>query len=226
MKEIKSTSIETTLEVVAVGLEAVPLVGGVLGSAISFALNKRKDQRIQDFVLGLVENVKRVTDQIDQDFVKKEDFINLTEEVIYRAGETWQKEKLDALKAIYINTIISDMPKYDEATEIIWLVHNLQPRHLVLLRILTNPRKADQEMRNPVGEGGGISSSINSILRKLLPEWSDEHIDRTWNDLHDRGLHNTPGTKTMMTDIGIRQLEGRLTTFGKIVAQYLETSQL
>lgn len=222
MKELKSTSVETTLEVVAVGLEAVPFVGGVLGSAISFALGKRKDQRIQDFVLGLVEDMQKATEQINQEFVKKEDFINLTEEIIYRAGETWQNEKLDALKAVYINTLISSKPKYDEATEVIWLVHNLQPRHLVLLKILANPRKANQEMGNVVGEGGNLTTSINAILKRLLPEWSEEHIDRTWKDLHDRDLHRTPGTKTMITDQGIKQLENRLTPFGTVVTEYLQ----
>lgn len=128
MKEIKSTSVESTLEIAAIGLELVPLVGGVLGSAISHVLGRRKDQRIQDFVLDLVEDLKITSERVNQDFVKREEFINLTEEIIYRAGDTWQKEKLEALKGIYINTLISNSPKYDEATEIIWLVSNLQPR--------------------------------------------------------------------------------------------------
>jgi hypothetical protein len=34
-------------------------------------------------------------------------------------------------------------------------------------------------------------------------------------------MHRTPGTKTMMTDKGINQLENRLTDFGKKVARYL-----
>ncbi|MCB9334308.1 MAG: hypothetical protein H6574_24940 [Lewinellaceae bacterium] len=224
MKEIESSSVESTLEVVSVALQAVPTVGGVLGGAISFALSKRKDKRIQEFVLGLAEDLRKATEQINQEFVRKEEFVNLTEEVIHRAGETWQKEKLDALKAIYFNTLISNEPKYDEATEVIWLVTNLQPRHLALLKILADPRKVDQDMGNVVGEGGSFTTSINVILRRLLPEWSEEHIDRTWKDLHDRGLHTTPGTKTMITDKGISQLENRLTAFGTIITEYLRSN--
>jgi hypothetical protein len=40
--------------------------------------------------------------------------------------------------------------------------------------------------------------------------------------LYDKKIHRTPGTMSMMTDKGIRQLEGRLTDFGLKVAKYLQ----
>lgn len=221
-KQVEASKNETAIEVVAIALEAVPLVGGVLGGTASFLLNRRKDKRIQEFLMSLADDLKANQDYINDEFIKKEKFIDLTEEVLQRAGDNWQKEKLIALKRIYVNTIIAERPNYDEATEILWLVHNLQPRHLVMLKILSDPRKADKEMGDVVGEGGGFSTSFSQIFKKLLPEWDDEHIERTWNDLYERKIHKSQGTKAMMTDQGINHLEGRLTEFGQRVVYYLK----
>ncbi|MBI1227807.1 MAG: hypothetical protein GC192_21410 [Bacteroidetes bacterium] len=226
-KQIEASKNETAIEVVAVALEAVPLVGGVLGGTASFLLNRRKDKRIQDFLMSLADDLKAHKDYINSEFIKQERFIDLTEEVLQRAGDNWQKEKLNALKNIYVNTVIAGQPSYDEATEIIWLVHNLQPRHVVVLKILSDPRKADKQMGDVVGDGGGFATSFSQIFRKLLPEWEEEQIERTWNDLYERKIHKSQGTKAMMTDQGINHLEGRLTEFGQRVAYYLkDNSQL
>jgi hypothetical protein len=59
-------------------------------------------------------------------------------------------------------------------------------------------------------------------LSKLLPSWDEDQIDRTWKELNDARIHNTPSTKTMITDQGIRQMQNRLTHFGQKVANYLQ----
>lgn len=56
---------------------------------------------------------------------------------------------------------------------------------------------------------------------RLLPDWDADQVERTWKDLYDKTIHKTPGTKGMMSDKGIRQLEGRLTEFGLKVSNYL-----
>lgn len=100
-------------------------------------------------------------------------------------------------------------------------MERLQSRHLILIKILRNPRKADKELSNVVGSGGSFSTSIQTILKKLLPAWEDDQIERTWNELNDFRILGTPGTKTMMTDRGIYQLENRLTSFGQQIAEFI-----
>ena len=82
----------------------------------------------------------------------------------------------------------------------------------------------DEQMDKIVGNGGGIGTSINQILKKLLPEWETDQIERTWQDLYEAKIHRTPGTNTILTDQGIKQLENRLDKFGRKVANYLENS--
>lgn len=66
-----------------------------------------------------------------------------------------------------------------------------------------------------------MATSINQILRKLLPKWSEDEIERTWTELQRDQLITGGILKGMITDRGIHQLEGRLTTFGGRVVRYL-----
>ena len=160
---------------------------------------------------------------INTNFIQSEDFADLTEDIFAKAFEARQKEKLDAFKSIFLNTVLSQNPNYDEATEVADLVHKWQKRHIVLLYILANPLAANSLAEKPVGQGGGFITSIEHILSKLLPDWNSNQIERTWQDLYDAQIHRTQGTRVMMTDQGIHQLEGRLTIFGQRVANYIQS---
>jgi len=93
------------------------------------------------------------------------------------------------------------------------------------MHILADPVVADRQMDNAVGPGGGLTTSISTILHKLLPKWDDYQIDQTWKELYDAQMHRIPGTKTIMTDQGINQLQNRLTDFGVKVDRHLLLSE-
>jgi len=101
------------------------------------------------------------------------------------------------------------------------LVNGWQSRHIILMHILADPAAVDKQMDNVVGPGGGSTTSVFSILHKLRPEWDDDQIDRTWKELYDAQMHRIPGTKAVINDQGIKQLQNRLTEFGVKVAGYL-----
>lgn len=215
---LKSTRAEQIGEGAVIALNAVPIVGGVLAGIASTIIEKRQNQRLEEFLIDLAENIDAVKGQMNSDFVKGEEFADLAENIFSKASEARQQEKLDALRAIFLNTTLASRPNYDEATEMVELIGNWQKRHIVLLKILSDPYKADEQMNNAVGRDG---SSIEEIIGKLLPEWDKSQIERTWKELYDAQIHRTPDTKGMMTNQGIFHLENRLTTFGQRVANYI-----
>jgi hypothetical protein len=218
---LESTKAEVTGEVAAIALEAIPLVGGVLAGIAGAIIEKRQNRRLNEFLIKLANDVRTLGGRVNAEFLRTEDFQDLAEDIFSKAAATRQQEKLDAFRAIFLNTILSDRPRYSEAAEIAELVNRWQARHVILLRVLADPVTADRQMRGAVGSGGGIATSISQIVQKLLPTWDDDQIDRTWQDLYDDQIHRTPGTKVMMTDRGIHQLENRLTDFGKKVARFI-----
>lgn len=221
IQPVKSTRGETAGEVVAIALNAVPLVGGVLSDVAESIIANRKNRRLNEFLVTLADQLKGHEDRVNTDFIRSDEFEDLVEDVFSKAAESRQQEKLDALRAIFLNTVFSSCPSYETAAEIAALIDRWQARHVVLVRILSDPVAADRETGNRVGHGGGMTTSISQIIRKLLLAWDDDQIDRTWSDLWDAKIHRSPGTKTMMTDRGISQLENRLTEFGEKVAKYI-----
>lgn len=184
-------------------------------------IRRRQNKRLNEFLLKIADDLKRLENHLHEEFMRTEEFQDLFEDIVSKAAEARQQAKLDALRAIFLNTILSDRPDYDEAAEVAALVDSFQERHVILLRILADPLRADREMGRPVGEGGGLATSINQILKRLLPEWDDDQIERTWQDLLSRQIHRTPGTKATMTDSGVHQLENRLAPFGSKVVRYI-----
>lgn len=86
---------------------------------------------------------------------------------------------LNVFYSILLNSVLSQEPNYIEAVEITELINRWQHRYIILLKILFNPRTADEQMGNVVGDEVGFTTTIGRILKKLLPEWDDDQIERT-----------------------------------------------
>lgn len=221
-KPLKSDNLDATGKAVAIALNAVPGIGGVLSGIANEIISTRQNKRLNRFLIDLATDMTNLSERINKDFIKTEEFADLAEDIFSKATETRQQEKLDAFKAIFLNTVLIDHPNYDKAAEITELIQRWQPRHIVMLKILSDPQKADIERGCIVGtRGGGYGTSFIAILRSLLPEWDEEQIDRTWQDLYDDKIHTSGSTRTMITDTGIRQLENRLTSYGKCIIKFI-----
>lgn len=221
---------DEVVEGLSIGAAALPgflhpalnIAGAAFLGLVNRALGTRRDQRVTRFLTQLSEDLERQRARLDALPAKgKEEFEEFAEDIFRRVGDAQKQEQLDALRAIFLNTILSDRPRYDEASEIAAKVARWQPRHFVLLRILDDPVRADKDMGTPVGEGGGITTSLASILKRLLPEWDAEQIERTWRDLGSDEVSGSASLNAMMTDRGIHQLENRISPFGRKVTAYI-----
>ena len=218
---LEGKKIEEIVEIVSLAFEPIPYVGGFLASSASYYIQQRKNARLNDFLLDLAERVSEIQEYINQDFVSTDDFNNLVEEILEAASQTRQNEKLEAFRTILINTITQSHPNYDEALEICRLVQKWEPRHIEMLKIFWDPRSADEQMGNILEKSSGSFTSIMQIFSKLLPDWSQEQIERTLQDLYTDHIHGTTHLRTTITDKGFHQIEGRITDFGKRVSKYI-----
>lgn len=212
---------ESAAEIASLALGLIPGVGGMMSSVAMFYLDKTRNQRLNSFLIQLSQDLDKIKDHLNQDFIHKEQFRDLVEDVFTKASYTHQQEKLDALRAIFLNSITSPHPQYEEIEEITNLIQSWQPSHIILLKILTNPKDFNESKGNPIkSQPGGIISIID-LLRLLLPEWDDYRLKRSWQTLFDDHIHTTESIGGAITNKGIDQLDNRLTDFGKKVARYL-----
>ena len=206
-------------------VSTVPTLGGPLSSTWGDVQNVRKERRFLEFVEGIEQDLGATKQQVNETFVSHEDFLDLFEETARQVVVTRQEEKREALRRILAHAITGADVSYDEVEEFLRLAARLRPEHMLLLRILKDPVGYDEETGNRVGEGGGFSTSINQIMRKLLPDWDEATIVEVVSQLEsERLIQNILAPfKTALTDRGIHHLEGTLTQKGsKFCAFVLE----
>lgn len=197
-------------------LELVPFVGGSVSSIIGDYQAERKHQRLVDFFESLKNDLESVKESINRDFIEKDDFLSIFEETTRRIVSERTLEKRIAFKNILVNSTIRTDVDYDEIEEQLRLLERLRKEHLLLLKILSNPIAFDKELGSVVGDGGGMPTSLYSIMSKLLPTWKPESVLEVSSDLQSERLikdfSNNLGT--MLTDRGIHHLQNRITEKG------------
>ena len=204
--------------VVTAGLNAVPFVGGSLASLIDDYIPKRKEERLREFLRDLAEDVQQIQDRLDEsskDHVRTDEFAYLIEKSFRGAMESYQKEKIEAYRAILVNSLLPNAPDEDRKLFFVSLVDALTPLHFRIMRILRDPEGYDAATGNRVGAGGGLSTSRKEILQKLMPEYEADLLEATWRDLNVRGVVTTDSLGGMITDRGISQMARLLTPVGK-----------
>lgn len=219
---LESTAAETTVEFVSIALQAVPIAGGVLSGTATFFLDRQKNERLHKFLITLAEDLKRLEESINSEFIRSDNFRDLTEDIFSKASETRQQEKLDALRAVFINSIVSSSPRYDEIEEVTNLIFTWQSRHLILLRVLNDPVTAYQEAGVTISETEWDTIDIIEMFRKLLPDWEDDQISRTVNDLQKAQVFYAP---SFIISKGILQLRNQITPFGAKVLAFITHPQ-
>jgi len=217
---LTSTNFESSVEFVTTTLSSIPFVGGLISATANHYIQKRQSERQLKLFISLADDLMSVGDKLNREFMDSEDFKDLVEDVFYKATEDVRKKKLDAYRAIFVNTVLSESPNIDESFEMLDLIYHWQERHIVILKILANPSKANEEMDNVVSNN--LSASIGHILEKLLPNWTSGQIKRTWVDFYNKGIHRTKELTVSLVGSGIHPLENRLTDYGDEIVKYLE----
>jgi hypothetical protein len=216
------------LEIVSAAVSAIPYACGPLAAIATRIIQNRQNRRLGEFLLSLAEETQRLGARVNEEFMRSEKVQDLFEDVVSRAAETRQQTKLDALRAVFVNTISSGQPKFDEASEIVALLESLQERHVILLRVLAYPTRALEEMPGTEIKVRTTTSPMR-VVCELLPRWDEEHILRTWQDLFDRRILRLSWLNPEMTEMMplsevIWKLEGTSyapTSLGRTVVRYI-----
>src|SRR5688572_13086815 len=110
---IHNTKGEHAGEVAALGLSLVPYVGGALSDLAKGLVARRQNRRLNDFLRGLATDLSALSGRINETLGDSDDFQDFAERVFAAAENSAQREKLDALRAVFLNTILSAPPAYD-----------------------------------------------------------------------------------------------------------------
>jgi hypothetical protein len=222
---IKALEKNTTRDYVSVvlksGLANLPFVGSAIVELMDFYIPDSKGKRLLEFVADLRIDIDKVKDTIDKDVVKTDEFAYLFEQTFRAVYENYQKEKIDAFRALLVNAMIKTDVEAEQQELFLNTLKSLSLIHLRFLKMFYNPKRHVEENKISISPNI-VSSGTIKMLKELFPQYDESQIYTVINDLYNAGLINLPSNSLGAGGAwGLQMVENRLTTFGKSLLNFI-----
>lgn len=214
-KEDRNYVIETTTKAL---ISFIPGIGGAIGSILSDALADRKEQRLKEFLESLKEKIESDKESVNNDFISKVDFLDIFEQTAIKIRDERSEEKRIAYKNILVHGIVSPDCTYDELENQIRILNQLSSDHLILLRLFHAPSNFPIESTANI-----VGGSLGNVFRKIFPDWDWDFLVDSLYELESLRLVEplSSNLRTMMTNVSLKNLEGKLTSRGVTFVEYI-----
>jgi hypothetical protein len=194
-------------------LSAAPFTGA-LASLITDYIPTQRQKRVEEFTTQLAQDLDRLKTTVNSEYVLSDDFAFLFEKSFRAVAENPQKEKLDAFRAILLNSVLAKTMPEEEKEYFLSLAMSLTTLHLRVLRFLATP----EQYLQAVGIGAqSVQGGFGTIFRTVFPNVQLDVAASAFGDLHQIGLINTDKGifGTMTAGSGIPLVKGRMTKLGE-----------
>lgn len=128
--------IKDLLRVLPLGYTAVEIYDELQSKQVT-----RKIQRLEEFYTRLAASVNSVEDKVNQEYINKEDFLDVFEEATRYVVLERHEQKRVFFKNILVNSITSSDCDYDKTERYFRLLDNLGVIELNVLAVLDDPVK-------------------------------------------------------------------------------------
>lgn len=193
---------------------------------------ERKIQRLEEFYTNLAATVNAQEERINQEYVSKEDFLDVFEEATRHVVLERQEEKRFLYKNILVNSITSPNCDYDKTERYFRLLENLGVLELKVLAILDNPEQYNRShgmiIKDPINNS--YQSTWNTVtsmgvLTQVLG-LKVHQVEEAITILFTNGLviENAMGHKLNTNGNTIHVLKNLLTTRGRDFVNFLKAN--
>lgn len=200
------------IEAISLVSSAIPGIGGPLSNILSGSITKRRIERITEFLNDLAGNFDHLKEDINEEYIKGDEFEEILEQTLLKAAEERNEEKRRMFRTYLINSMKIFDDGYDEKIRILRLMEQLQVAHILVIKAI---------LKEPDPNFHGFSGSIGNTLIKRISSLSRDQIYDLANQLQDMRLTKLANLNTMMTASGAEDLRSGLTPFGAKVVKYI-----
>lgn len=179
---IEKDMFELKYSVVKAITAAVPLIGGSLISLLSdYAAyqGERKLERFEDFLKKLENDLCVVNDKLNQNYISKNDFLDVFEDTARYIVNERSQIKRDAFRNILLNSMTNGCD-YDETERYQRIVDNMTEIEFTLINIFHNTEYFVNKYRHKEVIGGEYEHELgmttitgDSIYATLFPSKND-----------------------------------------------------
>lgn len=136
-KTTSSNKTEHIVNVLKAGLATAPFCGGI-ASLMSDYIPSAKVERLEQFAKQLAEDLERLQQYVDENFIHTDEFAFLFEKSFRGVAENYQVIKLEAFRGILVNSAINTGISQDEKEYFLNLVNTLSVLHIRILKFMEN----------------------------------------------------------------------------------------
>ena len=191
------------------------LIGGIpgIGSIITEYLPDIRSKKMTEFIIQLSEELEELKDLLKEDYLKREDVISIVEKSFKSLYETYDVNKISALKNALIRTIIDTEIDVDRKDFYINLLNSLSPFHFRILNVFYNTEEYLKSKNITVSTN--VTGGRSSFLQEALPSMTEDEIKLTISDLVSKGLAQNISLGALQSTSGTGALKGFETKFGR-----------
>jgi hypothetical protein len=196
-------------------LGALPVIGPGMTELINVVIPNSAFNRLVDFTIDLRGDLTRLEGRVNQDYLRTDAAAFMVRGIVTQVRDNYQKEKLDALRGAFLNSVITSSRDDERKEFYLNLLEGMTMLHLRILSLCADPTSfVDRRGISMPAAGGG---SLMQTLTACLPELDRAQIIAVWNDLNNSGLLNGEANSLMAiaSDNSLPQLNMRLNEFGK-----------
>ena len=183
----------------SVGLiSTIPIVGPVLGELVGAFIPDVRFRRVERLAEELKEKVTQVSDRLDGEYVRREEFTVLFEDAFVRATQARNDQKTAAFAAFMAHSMTTDRPSLADRERYLDILDELRPVHLQILAVLaagSGPEPASP----PFTVSQAASTALSAVLARVDgADWQD------LADLERRGLTRPMAESSLLIATNVR----------------------
>ena len=221
LKESKYS--EHIINVVKAVLANFPIGSGI-ASLMSDYIPSQREIRLMEFTENIAKDLSELQDEINENYLKSDEYAFIFEKCFKGAVENYQKEKIIAFRAILVNSLIDFELTQTEKEYYLNLVDNLSLLHIQVLSFLAFPKKYLE--LNGMDESI-VSGGFSSFFPKVIPNANVEIIKLAFMDLNGYGFTNTDSGifNTMTSSSGWSLLGDRVSKNGRNFIKFISLNE-
>lgn len=218
-----SPGTEHALNLIKAVLASFP-VGASVASLITDYIPNSKLKRLEEFILKIADDLKRLGEKIEQKYITTDEFAYMIEQSFRGVAENYQQEKIEAFRGILLNSAIHQDVAQEEKEFFLSLVNSLSIVHMKILKFLAFPYEYLEEQGiSPQTVRGGF----REIFRTVMPEFSTDTsiVEVAFGDLYQRDFLSTDKSifHTMTANQGLNLIENRVTDLGRRFIEFCKS---
>jgi hypothetical protein len=192
---------QVAVRAAAVGLiSTIPIVGPVLGELVDAFIPDLRFRRVERLAEELKEEVAGVSDRLDSEYVRREEFAVLFEDALERATQARNDQKTAAFATFMAHSMTVDRPSLADRQRYLDILDQLRPVHLQLLAVLaagSGPEPASP----PFTVGQAAATALAAVLSRVEgADWPE------LADLERRGLIRPIAESSLLIATDVRNL--------------------